>query len=134
MLGEEAVVVHAGHVLLDERLDELLQGLLVGELSDKVVLEQLVGLVAIDCRGLGAVELKQQIALDQLIDAGIVAEGPGLLPLIVKQVVAKGEIRFLITKQMQQGRGDVGLLCDSGGVMRWLYRSVWRIEDDGDAV
>ena len=57
MSGEEAVLIHAGHVLLDEGLEELLHRLLVGQLADEVLFLEFVGLETIDGSRLVAVEL-----------------------------------------------------------------------------
>ena len=75
-VGQQAVAVHAGHVLLDDGLEAHLHRLLLGQGADQVLLEQGVGLETVERRGLLAIELQHQVALDKLIDSRVVTESP----------------------------------------------------------
>ena len=114
--GHKAVLVHAGHVLLNQRLDEQFHLLLLGQLVHQVMLQQPVGLEAIDgCRA-RAVELQHQVSLYQLVNACVIAESPCVIGITCQEVTAKGQIRLLVAQPVEQGGCDIGLLSNFGGI------------------
>ena len=74
---QQAVLRHAGHVLLDDGLQFVFHRLLIGAAAYEVVLHQRVG-EGIDGAGALAVELEHMAMLDVLVDAVEIVDGPGI--------------------------------------------------------
>ena len=74
------------------------------------MLKQQVGAEAVDGLGAAAVELQQVVALDILVDAVQVVDGPCVLRFGVEEVAAEGHIRAVVAQVAQHRWHDVNLL------------------------
>ena len=83
---------------------------MLGKLPYQVFFQQFVVLEAINGGGAGAIELEQQVTLDELVDSRIVVEGPRSGRVSGQHIVTEGDIGFIVAQQVEQGGRDVGLL------------------------
>ena len=130
----EAVLVHAVHVLLDEGLELAFHGGLLGHAAGEVGAQHGVALEAVDGLDFLAIVLEQVVATDVLVNAVVIIEGPGGRGGGVGHVATKGEVGLVISQDAHDGGHDARLLHHHVVAHGGCHAAIGGEEGDGDAV
>ena len=135
-MGGEAVVFHAGDVLLDDGLDLPLHERQLWELvflGQEIVFEFKIVFEVVNADEVVAVVLNHEVV--EVIHGRAIAVIEDVVDEVgatVEDVFAEREIGLLVIEQCEERRRDVGLLDEPGGIAFGIQLSAGRVEEDGN--